>query len=96
MGFVRIFWKNNVQEVTTCQKLGFRLGSTQNKFKRVCMQFSEHNWPLYLKDNLPSNANFWQVGLLDVVLSEYPDKSHNFMRLCPKQGQEPITSWQGI
>ena len=70
MGFVRIFWKNNVQEVTTPG--------------------------LYLKDNLPSNANFWQVGLLDVVLSEYPDKSRNFMRLCPKQGQEPITSWQGI
>ena len=27
---------------------------------------------------MPPNANFWQVGLLDVVLSEYPDKSHNF------------------
>ena len=26
----------------------------------------------YLRDNLPQNANIWQVGLLDVVLSEYP------------------------
>ena len=31
-----------------------------------------------LKDNLPRNAHFWQVGLLDIVLSEYSDKSHNF------------------
>ena len=27
---------------------------------------------------MPRNAHFWQVGLLDIVLSEYPDKSHNF------------------
>ena len=27
---------------------------------------------------MPQNASFWQVGLLDVVLSEYLDKSHNF------------------
>ena len=27
---------------------------------------------------MPPNAHFWQVGLLDIVLSEYPDKSHNF------------------
>ena len=25
---------------------------------------------------LPRNASFWQVGLLYIVLSEYPDKSH--------------------
>ena len=24
---------------------------------------------IYLRDNWPRNANFWQVGLLDVVLS---------------------------
>ena len=28
--------------------------------------------------NLPRNAHFWHVGLLDIVLSEYSDKSHNF------------------
>ena len=27
---------------------------------------------------MPRNAHFWQVGLLDIVFSEYPDKSHNF------------------
>ena len=27
------------------------------------------------------NSHFWQVGLLDVVLSEYPDKSLNFRNL---------------
>ena len=29
---------------------------------------------------MPQNASFWQVGLLDVVLSD-PDKSHNFTNL---------------
>ena len=27
---------------------------------------------------MPRNAHFWQIGLLGIVLSEYPDKSHNF------------------
>ena len=31
-----------------------------------------------LGDNLPYNASFQQVGLSDVVLSKYPNKSHNF------------------
>ena len=31
------------------------------------MEFSKHNW-----------ATIRQVGLLDIFLSEYPDKSHNF------------------
>jgi len=35
----------------------------------------------YPSDNLPRNSHFWQVGLLDVVLSEYPDKSLNFRNL---------------
>ena len=26
---------------------------------------------LISQDNLPRNANFWQVGVLDIVLSEY-------------------------
>ena len=30
------------------------------------------------RPNLLRNAHFWQVGLLDIFLSEYPDKSHNF------------------
>ena len=32
----------------------------------------------YLRDDLPRNSHFWHVGLLDIALSEYPDKSHNF------------------
>ena len=45
------------------------------------MESSEHNRAYnYLRDNLPGNASFWQVGLLGVVLSEYPDKSHNFCK----------------
>ena len=31
-----------------------------------------------LRDNLPRIANFWRVGVLEVVLSEYLNKSHNF------------------
>ena len=27
---------------------------------------------------MPRNGHFWQVGLWDIVLSEYPEKSHNF------------------
>ena len=27
---------------------------------------------------MPRNANFWQVGVLDIVLSEYLDKSYKF------------------
>ena len=30
---------------------------------------------------LPRNASFWQVSPLDIVLSEYPDKSHYFTNL---------------
>ena len=38
------------------------------------MESSEHiNWVNYLRDNLPRTANFWQVGHLDVVLSENRD-----------------------
>ena len=42
------------------------------------MEFSKHNWSTISGDNLPRNAHFWQVGLLDIFLSEHPDKSHNF------------------
>ena len=29
----------------------------------------------------PGSASFWQVGHLDVFLSEYPDESHNLTNL---------------
>ena len=40
------------------------------------LESSEHNWA-----NVSGKAKFWQVGLSDVVLSEYPDKSHYFPNL---------------
>ena len=42
------------------------------------MESSEHNWANISRDNLPRIANFWRVGVLDVVLSEYLNKFHNF------------------
>ena len=42
------------------------------------MEFSKHNWGTNSETNLPRNAHFWKVGLLDIVLSEYSDKSHDF------------------
>ena len=30
---------------------------------------------------ISQSASFWQVGLLDVFLSAYPDESHNFTNL---------------
>ena len=61
------------------------------KIRRVGMEFSEYNQKLIMSfwyNRLTSqrqfapilNAHFWQVGLLDIVLSEYPDKSHNFRK----------------
>ena len=44
------------------------------------MESSEHNWA-NISDNLTHNASFWQIGILDVVLSVYLDKSHNFSNL---------------
>ena len=42
------------------------------------MEFSKHNWAMISETICPQSAHFWQVGLLDIVLSEYLDKSHNF------------------
>ena len=55
---------------------------TQVKFRRVCMALSEHNWA-NISETICGihNAGFWYVGLLDVVLSKYLDKSHNFTNL---------------
>ena len=64
MGFVRIFWKNNVQEAylpkmsisgqIVPEMLAVYTQKTPNpsiffsvdpkKFRRVCMEFSKHNW----------------------------------------------------
>ena len=35
----------------------------------------------YNPSKVDLGLNVWQIGLLDVVLLEYPDKSHNFTNL---------------
>ena len=42
------------------------------------MEFCKYNWATISETICPQNAYFWQVGLVDIVLSEYVDKSHNF------------------
>ena len=50
-----------------------------SKFRRICTESSQHG--LIPQRQFAQNASFLQVGLLDVVFSEYPDKSHNFTNL---------------
>ena len=46
------------------------------------MALSEHNWA-NISETICRlhNAGFWYVGLMDVVLSEYLEKSDNFTNL---------------
>ena len=46
------------------------------------MESSEHYWA-NIAETICSemHAKFWQVGVLDVVLSEYVVRSHNFTNL---------------
>ena len=48
------------------------------KFRRICKESSEHNWADISETICPQIIVF---GKLDVVLSEYPDKFHNFTNL---------------
>ena len=41
------------------------------------MEFSKHNWAT-ISETICPEMLIWQVGLLDIVLSEYPDKSDDF------------------
>ena len=45
------------------------------------MEPSEHNWANISETISSEMLVFHEVGLLDLVLSEYPDKSHNFTNL---------------
>ena len=47
----------------------------------IGMESSDQNRTKYLRDNLPHNASFGLVGIADVVLSKYQNKSHNFKNL---------------
>ena len=41
------------------------------------MEFYKNNWATILETICPEML-IWQEGLLDIVLSEYADKTHNF------------------
>ena len=80
MGFVRIFWKNNVQEAylpkmsimgqtvseivaqlyseNSIQTLLISWGVDQKKFRRVCMEFSKHNWAMISETICPQMLIF--------------------------------------
>ena len=45
------------------------------------MEPSEHKWANISETICSEMLVFHEVGLLDLVLSEYPDKSHNFTNL---------------
>ena len=72
MGFVKIFRKNNVQDAYLFRPKPNLEGFVWSH-KSITGVISQRQFP--------HNANFWQVGVLDVVLSEYLDKSHNFTNL---------------
>ena len=42
------------------------------------MESSQHNWANISETICPELLIFWRVGVFDVVLSEYLNKSHNF------------------
>ena len=48
------------------------------KFRRICVESSEQNGIRIFETTCPIMLLFGQNGLSDVVLSKYPNKSHNF------------------
>ena len=58
-------------------------GVDPKKIRRVCIYGVFWVQPPNISETISvpemaRNAHFWQVGLLDIVLSEYPNKFHNF------------------
>ena len=70
MGFVRIFWKDNIQEAYLPKS------SIVRQVSPVMLW-----WLHTIPSKVDLGLNVWQIGLLDVVLLEYPDKFHNFTNL---------------
>ena len=70
MGFVRIFWEDNIQEVYLPKS------SIVRQVSPVMLWWLHTN-----PSKVDLGLNVWQIGLLHVVLLEYPDKSHNFTNL---------------
>ena len=52
----------------------------KDKFRRICMESSAHKWANISKTVFPQMLVL-AIGLLDVVLSKYPNKSHTIKNL---------------
>ena len=75
MGFVRIFWKNNIQEVYL-PKTSISGQIVSEILAQLCSNDS-----IQILLNLTQFIALESESNIDVVLSEYPDKSHNFTNL---------------
>ena len=83
MGFARVFWKNSFQEAFL-PKTSIVGQIVSEILPQLCFDDS-----IQILLNLTwvwivFNANLWQVGVLEVALSEYLDKFHNFTNLIFK------------
>ena len=75
MGFIRIFWKNNIQEVYL-PKTSISGQIVSEILAQLC---SNDSIQIFL--NLTQFIALGSESNIDVVLSEYPDKSRNFTKL---------------
>ena len=75
MGFIRIFWKNNIQEVYL-SKTSISGQIVSEILAQLCSNDS-----IQILLNLTQFIALGSESNIDVVLSEYPDKSHNFTNL---------------
>ena len=91
MGFVKMFWKiedAHLPKISISGKIfseilaQLRPDDSLQILLNLTWESSEHNWANISRDDLPHNASFQQTGLLDVFLSEYPDKSNNLKFIC--------------
>ena len=92
MGFPWVLWKINIQKVHLPKisipgQIVFEILAQLCPDDAIITLRTESNlegfvwgleakWNKYLRDSLPHNTSFWQVGLSDVVLSKYPNKFH--------------------
>ena len=76
MGFVRIFWKNNIQEVYLP-----KTSISGQIVSEILAQLCSNDSIQILRLNLTQFIALGSESNIDVVLSEYPDKSHNFTNL---------------
>ena len=80
MGFLKIFWKNNVEDAYL-PKISISEQIVPEILAQLCSDDSIQIRLNLTWINLSHSASSWQAGLLVVVISEYPDKSHNFTNL---------------